>query len=461
MDVTVIIRMSRNFLYILPVLLIIVAVLYHMRFSGINMNEKGNRRKHSAYRIKKNAVKIGIVSLLYIICFIGVNYLDQRISGYITVGLNYAEASQGLNPNGTRFNSYDIIDDDVLSRAIEIGNMGDISVEKLRKTLTVEPVQASNSISLDQYYVSTEYLLSYHASSDTIWLQGSNVVESVAAAYEENFSEIYTRKTDVLEMDFSNLDEADYLDKVDILETEASNLQSYLWILYQETGNYTYENSETFASLANKIQDYQSVEMERLESYILTKGISNNTGRQLAKLNYENLISDITYQKNLADYNVRLETIDMYERDMASIVLVPTRDEEGEFYMSRTKIAVDDFADEADQSSQSAALIKQEIDENKYAIQQLSSETATESDYETIDQMISSITSTLYSYSDRAVEMINSYDEEHKGDFLIFSKINNSAMLKQFAMRTLGMCFVMMLALCLFCVLTDKRDTVK
>ena len=224
------------------------------------------------------------------------------------------------------------------------------------------------------------------------------------------------------------MDEADYLDKVDILEKQITAVQNYLWTCNTEGQNYVADDNETFASLASKIADYQDVELERLRSYILTKGLSNDSGRQLAKLNYENLIRDISYQRDTADYDVRLETIDMYERDMATIVLVPMTDDEGEFYMSRTKVAVDDFADEADLSSQSAAQTQQEIENNRYAISQLNSASASDDEYETADDMIEAFKATLTDYAERALEMVKDYDTQTSGNYLVVSSNSTGVM---------------------------------
>ena len=44
---------------------------------------------------------------------------------------------------------------------------------------------------------------------------------------------------------------------------------------------------------------------------------------------------------------MRIEAIDMYDAFMTRFVLIPTYDTEQEFYMSRTKVGVDYFAEEA------------------------------------------------------------------------------------------------------------------
>ena len=89
--------------------------------------------------------------------------------------------------------------------------------------------------------------------------------------------------------------------------------------------------------------------------------------------------------------------------------------------MSRTKIAVDNSADEADTYSQNAALLQEQIENNNYATDQIKNSEADENEYETVDSMIESIQTTLSSYAEKALEMVRDYDAENKGDYLIFT----------------------------------------
>ena len=417
MDIASIVRICRYVIMLLPVVLVLAAGVCFFQVPNLGTKLTFSDRFK---KVVKNIRLWILVCILYAACFGALTLVYDRVQNSITIGLNYALASQGLTPNSTRFNSYDIIDDPVLEQAISDGQFGDISVDDLRETLSVAPLQSGNdeeALAEEQYYISTEYVLTYEASLKTLFLNGNDVVESVAQAFATQFYDQYSRKTDILELDYTKVDNADYLDKIDILSAQMSGIQDFLWLCSSQGENYVSEDGETFSSLATKISDYQTIELERLRAYILTKGLSSDTDRQLAKLEYENMIRDMNYQKNIADYQVRLETIDMYERDMATIVLVPTTDDVGEFYMGRTKIAVDDFADEAELSSQNAALAQNSIENNSYAISQLSSSEASEADYTTADNMIASIKESMTAYADQALRMSVDFDSKTSGSY--------------------------------------------
>lgn len=414
-----IISMSKYIFAGIPVLLLLGVGLGSLQVNTGKEKSAQSRRK-KLRKVRKYLWLVGLISILYMGCYVCVILVQNRVTGQIKIGFNYAEASRGLNPNSTRFNTYDIINDDVLNQAIAEGGLGDITPEQLRETLSVEPVQTGENLSSEQYYVATDYLLRYASSKETLRLSGRNVVASVAKAYHDQFNKKYSRKTNVLEMDFSGFEELDYLDQVNLLRQRATDVQNYLWMVSDESKLYTAEDGETFASLATKVSDFQNVELEGVESFILTRGVSRDKEQQILKLEYVNMIQDMSRQKHRAAYDVLLETIDMYERDMASIVLVPTMDNNGEYYMSRTKIGVDDFADSAEQYSQAESNIQTTIMDNQYAINQLELAQSSADSFGTADEMMEEAKNALEAFSQKGISMLKDYETKTKGEFLVF-----------------------------------------
>lgn len=64
-------------------------------------------------------------------------------------------------------------------------------------------------------------------------------------------------------------------------------------------------------------------------------------------MQYVNYRLDTSQRKDMAAHDVRIEAINMYNAYMTRFVLIPTYDVDKEFYMSKTKVGVDYFADEA------------------------------------------------------------------------------------------------------------------
>lgn len=119
--------------------------------------------------------------------------------------------------------------------------------------------------------------------------------------------------------------------------------------------------------------------------------------------------------KHLTAYQVRLEAIDKYERDMASVVLVPTEDENREFYMSRTQIGVDYFAREAEERLSQATKEQLGIATNNYTITQMLNSTAEDAKYRQAEEMLSGLENELTYYAQLMKTTLLEYDKKHRG----------------------------------------------
>ena len=105
---------------------------------------------------------------------------------------------------------------------------------------------------------------------------------------------------------------------------------------------FTASNGETFYSLAAKCENVGQVQIQdNLKAYILDQGISKDATGYIGRLEYDNTRMDYEQQKALAGFNVRTDAIQLYAEEMTRIVLVPTWDTEGEYYMGRTKVGID------------------------------------------------------------------------------------------------------------------------
>ena len=450
MKVLDILTIFKYLLYAIPILFFV--------FVGVYYESRRRRGEKTVWKkqIGKKALVIVFFTVLYCGSYLIMELVEKQVQASTIIGFNYAEASKGLYPNNTRFNTYDILDDEILNEVLATGEFGNISVETLRSTLSVEPLDAGEELSSEQYYVSTEYVLRYQAKMNTIHLPARKLVDTIANIYHQQFLEKYSRKSNILELDFTEYDQADFLDQIDMLEVMASNVVEYLNMMNIEAPLYFSETGETFASIASKVKNYQEVELERLASYVLTNGIARDKSQLLSKLGYENRMKIISYMKNMASYQVRLETIDMYERDMASIVLVPTRDEKGEFYMGRTKVGVDNFAKQADEAIQTAKQIQTDILSNQYAMNQIHTLELQESDLETMQRLMNEAKEKLFSFTEEGRQLVLNYDAETAGDFLTISGENLAIEHKRLIKNTVILAVVFSVSMTLLLVTVEN-----
>ncbi len=414
-----IVKLVRYAVEFLPVVIAAMAVLSLL-------SSKQSLQSRVSTGVKRLGSRVPLLILMAILYFglcIGANVMRSWTEASTVIGFNYKEASQGLNPNSTRFNTYDIISDEVLEEVIQ-RLATEMSARQLRSTLSVYPLAAGSELSAEQYYVSTEYVLTYTASPKSIRLNPRKTVDMVAEVYEEQFNETYGRKTDVLDVDISLIDKVDYLDKPDLMEEMASKIQEYMQGCQLDNPSFRSSSGENFGDVGTRAGKFKNVTLERLKAYILSNGVSEDRQQYISRLNYDNTIKNSSYRKNLAAYEVRLNAIDAYERDMASIVLVPTRDEEGEFYMGRTKVGVDNFAVEAEAFMESASNLQKTIETNNYEIGQLSR--GSEEGSAEVDQLLETAKQELCGVADSARNILEEYDASNARNNLVITSRGRS-----------------------------------
>ena len=151
---------------------------------------------------------------IILVCFVttmiyGIfNHIELKKSVHAIVSLNYSEASQAQNSNGTRYNMAEIISDEVVDKAIKKGALKNVTVKQLKDCLVVYPCVQGGVGDETEYHISTEFAVEYHASKDTDHLDSENVIKLITAAYKEYYIEKYTDnfKLDPEKPDFSKME---------------------------------------------------------------------------------------------------------------------------------------------------------------------------------------------------------------------------------------------------------------
>lgn len=324
----------------------------------------------------------------------------------VSIALTYPEASQGLNPNGSRYNMSNILSDEVLERAIRFGGFQDVTVENLQDSLDILPANGMGSGGT----VSTQFILRFNNVGRTGELGGKEIVYAVASAYKEWFIEQYSVNDGALEISFDDVGEYDYPDLEAYFRNAVTSICNFAAKYSKE--NDTFRSSvtgETFRSLETKGWDIYNTGMESLNSYILSKGLSRDKAGYLSRLryNYTNDCND--YRANIQAYDVRIEAINKYDNDMATVVYIPTYDTDDTFYMSKTKIGIDHFSADADTHSEQASDILSVILDEKYLMQQLRENAESLDSYSKADEMISALSGEILELAEKTKLTVQEY----------------------------------------------------
>lgn len=375
---------------------------------------------------KRRLVVLGV--LFFLVCFAAQMAVGLYTPGMLMV-FNYEEAARGQNPNVTRFNESDILSDHILEQVIQRGDLK-LSVEQLSECLTLSTPLDAEKLDVSQasnLKISTEYRVYCSERVSLYHTAPKLVLNLLADVYWENFVQNYAENDSVLDLSFQELEGMEYLDVKDFLEMQARKLRNYLPGYSRESSSFRAENGETFASLSQKIDNFINIELERYEAFALENGLSRDKTTYQSRMQYANRLLETDRRKNLAAHDVRIEAINLYDAFMTSFVLIPTYDVNDEFYMSRTKVGVDYFAEEAKEELASATRLGEEMEHNTYASAQVGGAGGSAAPRERADQRIEELTAELTRLSAQCRELCGAYVKEKRDGYIQVSFTGPSA----------------------------------
>lgn len=355
------------------------------------MKEKNRKRARSGVwslleRMLQGVWRYRLLCLLLIIAAMvttsALMHPGKLQSATALIALNYEEATRGLYPNQTRFNISLLKSDEVLSRALEKAGVTNMEPLALAEHISVSASNVGgmsiDSGSASAYKIATTYTVSYKRNEELpASISTGDMLQLIIEAYKEVFYENYTYVDTALNPNWNELDELEYVEIGTFFEKEIGKVSRFLKSRANENGTFrSSANNETFISLQKKAQNFSNIDLEKYTAYVRQSGLSKNRDRFVSKLKYQNQLRNIEYQKFMSHYQNHLATIDMYDSALTSVVLIPTLDTQANFYMSRTKVAIDYQASSAETENFHAHDTKEKIKDNEYTIEKMLAEDA-------------------------------------------------------------------------------------
>lgn len=415
-------------------------VMYR-RYKNINYSE--------AVRIFKTAKYLTlwvIITSVLMTAFFGIfNHINAKKSVHAIVALNYSEASQAQNSNGTRYNMAEIICDEVIEKAIEKGAFPDVTVKELKECLVVYPCVQGGVGDESEYHISTEFAVEYHASKHTRHLDTENVIKLITAAYKEYYIDKYTDNYSLsVYPEPEELSELEYMDTVAFFNKEVSSILNYLYGMAAKAPSFVTSANTTFNSIAGKVYQFKETQInQNLKSLILQNGVAKDKVEYIDRLAYQNKNTDFNRQKNLVSFNLCNEAIDRYSEEMTRIVLVPTWDQSGKYYMGRTKVGIDELSVMATEFSNNVASNEKEIMDNNLIIEKMESGSAFSGSNQSADELINSIYTSIKSFEKEAITAGREYSS-HRMNQCISVSIYGVSLMNE--LKSILLCFALVYA---------------
>ena len=387
----------------------VVGILLILAVATIYFRSK-NVTKSEFFKIFKSTRLISAWILIFVIGLSGIfgifNHMKEKHSVTAIVALNYSEASQAQNSNGTRYNMAEIICDEVVEKAIEKGAFEKVTVKQLKDCLSVYPYVQGDVDDKANYHISTEFAVEYHASKHTDHLDAANVVALIASAYKEYYIEKYTDNfAPTSEEDKPDYSKMEYMDVVSYFEKETNSVLNYLYGMAGKGTSFVTSDNTTFNSIAGKVFQFKETQIEQnLKALILQHGIVRDKDNYIGRLTYHNTKTDFEKQKNAASYNLCNQAVAMYSEEMTRVVLVPTWDEGGKYYMGRTKVGIDELSVKATEYSDVVASQEKEIMDNNLVIEKIQTVPQNAEMQRQADELIEAIDNSIDGFKREAIK---------------------------------------------------------
>lgn len=368
--------------------------------------------------VKKTIIPVTIawVGTLGILCALTLG-VNKKLRPSVKLRLQYENASSGKNTDGTRFNENDIISDDVLNKTLSSGKY-DLSLEDMKHLFTVGSSYDNAEISETNPKVATEYNITYTADILNYDVDSKELIKDVGNAAKDYLIEKHGGNTSVLLADVSDIADLDYGDAGDKLTLEAEKIRRYMANFQWTEQTFSDEKEQTFASLTKKVDNYIDTEIDQYQSFVLENGLTKDKEECQVLTEYKNRILDVSKDKHQVTYDVNLDAVNKYDSSMTAVMLIPTDDKSGEFYMSRTKIGVDYFAENAETEAGEVSELSKKVKTNSYTAERVADSTADAETYAKADEMLASLCDTLTSLSESASDMFASYQTQKYGGYI-------------------------------------------
>ena len=426
------------------IMLLVAVLLIYIRSKNVT--------KREFFRTFKSVKLLTVWVLIFTIAITGVfavcNHIKAKQYVMAVVSLNYSEASQAQNTNGTRFNMTEIICDEVLERAIQLGAFEDVTVKQLKECLAVYPYLQGDVNDKSNYHISTEFIVEYSASKHTSHLDPENVILLVTGAYKEYYIEKYTDNFNpTSQADKPDYSTMEYMDIVAYLNKKTSSVLNYLYGMADKAPSFVTSQNASFHSIAGRVYQFKETQIEQnLKSLILQYGIVKDKPSYLERLNYQNTITEFEKQKNVASFEICNETIGRYSEEMTRVVLVPTKDANGKYYMGRTNTGIDELSILATTYSNMIAENEKELMNNTLVIQKIEDTSDDSALALQADALILALDKTLNDLTVEAVTAGREYSD-YKMNQCIAVRISNAPILNELKMVALFTVFAYVAAM--------------
>ena len=279
----------------------------------------------------------------------------------------------------------------------------------------------------DDYYISSSYYLSVKLPW-TLWgkITVQDFLDEICRVYLKRFTADYRVNATSLDID-DDYSDMDYEEIGSYFSMMIDRVNNYLTVRNDQDGSYLSASGQSYSAIKKQVQNLQGYTLREYQSYIWEKGVAKNNSRCIDDLNELNRTLRWDEMSDSQKSAIYMTILDNYNNKMVSSVLIPTYDNDGAFYMSRTKIGIDDLALQANELLSSAVEAQKSVATNNTKVTAL--EQLTEShEVQMAQAMVDNITQQLADIVSATRELDADCYAQRIHSYLMFSEPQMSFM---------------------------------
>ena len=372
---------------------------------------------------------IAVVAAVYVIAI-------NSNSAYTTVSASFSEIADGHNPDGSPFEIYEVLSDEVLKSACDkLDNK--VDPETLKKHISVTGITTDGTFNTirqkvldgnDTYsYFPSRYTITYSIVSDSIAADGvfasiaavfkqlampskTKILQCVADSYKEYYENNYVLTSEVFDIDWSKTKSLDYFNRASEINNILNRISRYLGKRYDEDVEFVSKDGVSFGDLKDEAAGIMQNDIESYKSFVIQNGITSDRDKLLKQFRYVLNTNNDQAVRSRGEYAIMIDGISIYDPSITKVVFIPALDSENVFYMNRTKIGIDYLTEDASKANLAGDEAENNAHYYEYLISQFGNVTNSE-DWilKAADKRCEEIISKVNDFCERAVAVNDEY----------------------------------------------------
>lgn len=406
---------------------------------GLN---NASETENSLKKMPKAKYGYSLICLIIVAVVAAVNVIALNInSAYIYVSVFFSDITYGYNPDGSPFDIYELMSDEVLKSACDkLDNKTD--PQTLKKHLSVSGITTDTIFNTlkqnvldgnDTYsYFPSRYRISYRVVSDSISQEGtlaavkavlrqfimpskSEILQCVAESYKEYYETNYVITSDLIfDIDWSQTKSLDYFNRASEMTNILNRMGRYTQMRYDNDVMFVSNDGVSFGDLNSEISGIIQNDIEAYKSFVIQNGITSDRNRLLRQFRYVLNTNNEQAARSRGEYEIMLDGISIYDPNVTKVVFIPSLDSKNDFYMNRTKIGIDYLTENANEANLTGDEAENNAHYYEYLINQFGS-TADSEEWilKAADEKCDEIISKLNDLCERASAVNNEFLNEY------------------------------------------------